>query len=186
MELNGEQLVPMDPASVWAGLNDPDVLKAAIPGCEEIVKVGDDEYTLVLLAAVGPVKARFKGKLLLSNIRPPESYTLTFEGAGGAAGFGKGGADVLLIAVEEGTWLKYRANAQVGGKIAQVGSRLIEGVAAKMAAEFFVRFKAALLAVEASTAPSQASSGEILGEPGAQTNAAENGWRSWKIWGKSS
>jgi carbon monoxide dehydrogenase subunit G len=186
MELNGEQLVPMDPASVWAGLNDPDVLKAAIPGCEEIVKVGDDEYTLVLLAAVGPVKARFKGKLLLSNIRPPESYTLTFEGAGGAAGFGKGGADVSLMAVDEGTQLKYRANAQVGGKIAQVGSRLIEGVAAKMAAEFFVRFKVALLAVEASMAPSQAGSGEIPGEPGAQTDAAENGWRSWKIWGKSS
>lgn len=187
MELNGEQLVPLDPASVWAGLNDPGVLKAAIPGCEEIVKVGEDEYKLVLLAAVGPVKARFNGKLSLSNIRPPESYTLTFEGSGGAAGFGKGGADVSLMAVDCGTQLTYRASAQVGGKIAQVGSRLIEGVAAKMAGEFFTRFNAALLAAQAEAGKSQTGQ-DAQTAPSNETNAqadAPAGGRSWKFWGRA-
>jgi carbon monoxide dehydrogenase subunit G len=172
MELKGEQLIPLDPESVWAGLNDPEVLKAAIPGCETIEKLADNEYKLVLLAAVGPVKARFNGKLALSNIRAPESYTLSFEGSGGAAGFGKGGADVSLAPAEGGTMLSYQANAQVGGKIAQVGSRLIEGVAAKMASEFFTRFKAALTAPEATAGNAQATEGE------------QDGARRWKLWGK--
>jgi carbon monoxide dehydrogenase subunit G len=171
MELKGEQLIPLEPATVWAGLNDPEILKAAIPGCESIEKLGDEGYKLVMLAAVGPVKARFNGKLALSNVRPPESYTLNFEGSGGAAGFGKGKADVGLTSVEGGTRLSYQASAQIGGKLAQVGSRLIDGVAAKMAAEFFTRFNAAL------TAPAAA---EVQEQQAADVQPA-NGPR-WKFW----
>jgi carbon monoxide dehydrogenase subunit G len=149
MELKGEQTLPQQQAVVWEGLNNLEILKAAIPGCEDIVEVAPDEFKIVMLAAVGPVKARFNGKLTMSNVRAPDAYTLTFEGTGGAAGFGKGGADVSLEAIDNGTRLTYRANAQIGGKIAQVGSRLIDGVAARMAAEFFKRFETALGAAEA-------------------------------------
>jgi carbon monoxide dehydrogenase subunit G len=172
MELKGEQLIPLELATVWAGLNDTAILKASIPGCESIEQTGDTDYKLVMVAAVGPVKARFNGKLALSDICPPQSYTLVFEGSGGTAGFGKGKAQVSLAPAEGGTLLSYTASAQIGGKIAQVGSRLIDGVAAKMAAEFFTRFKAAL------TAPAQAGADQ-------QTAAAqpEAGSR-WKLWGK--
>ena len=144
MEMSGEQLIPVPQAKVWAGLNDPEVLKASIPGCESIERVSDTEYKVAIVAAVGPVKAKFNGKLLLSDVNPPTSYKLAFEGSGGAAGFGKGGAQVGLAPEGAGTRLKYLANAQVGGKLAQVGSRLIDGVARKMADEFFQRFNAKL------------------------------------------
>jgi len=140
MEMSGEQLIPVPQASVWAGLNDPEVLKASIPGCESIERVSDTEYKVLLTASVGPVKAKFNGKLLLADVNPPTSYKLSFEGSGGAAGFGKGGAQVSLAPEGAGTKLRYVANAQVGGKLAQVGSRLIDGVAKKMADEFFQRF----------------------------------------------
>ena len=140
MEMSGEQLIPVPQARVWAGLNDPEVLKASIPGCESIERVSDTEYKVLLTASVGPVKAKFNGKLLLADVNPPTSYKLSFEGSGGAAGFGKGGAQVSLAPDGAGTKLSYLANAQVGGKLAQVGSRLIDGVAKKMADEFFQRF----------------------------------------------
>ncbi|MGV3653370.1 MAG: CoxG family protein [Noviherbaspirillum sp.] len=170
MELKGEQHIPLEREAVWAALNDPALLKASIPGCESIDETGENEYALTMLAAIGPVKARFKGKLAVSDLCPPESYTLAFEGSGGAAGFGKGGAKVALTSVEGGTLLTYQANAQVGGKIAQVGSRLIDGVAGKMAAEFFTRFKAALAAPE--------DGQEEGGTQGASP-------RRWKLWGKA-
>jgi hypothetical protein len=141
MELAGTQEIRRDPAGVWAALNDPDVLQQCIPGCEALLPDGENAYRVAVMAAVGPVKARFSGKLALSDIRPQEGYTLTFEGTGGAAGFARGGATVLLAAGAEGTRLSYSAQAKVGGKLAQVGSRLIDGVAAKMSAEFFARFK---------------------------------------------
>jgi carbon monoxide dehydrogenase subunit G len=140
MELSGEEMIPQPTRKVWDCLNDPAILKACISGCEEIIKVADNEYKVVLMAAVGPVKARFNGKLLLSDINPPTSYSLIFEGTGGAAGFAKGGAHVELSEDGPATKLVYNANAKIGGKIAQVGSRLIEGVARKIAAEFFARF----------------------------------------------
>jgi carbon monoxide dehydrogenase subunit G len=140
MELSGEEMIPQPIRRVWDGLNDPAILKACISGCEEIIKLADNEYQVVLMAAVGPVKARFNGKLLLSDINPPSSYSLVFEGTGGAAGFAKGGAHVALSEDGPVTKLVYNANAKIGGKIAQVGSRLIEGVARKIAAEFFARF----------------------------------------------
>jgi len=140
MEITGEQLIPVPQAEVWRGLNDPEVLKACIAGCESIERVSDTEYRVVMVAAVGPVKAKFNGKLVLSDLNPPNSYSLSFEGSGGAAGFGKGGAQVSLKPEGNGTRLSYTAKASVGGKLAQVGSRLIDGVARKMADDFFTAF----------------------------------------------
>lgn len=144
MEMTGEQLIPLSQAEVWRGLIDPQVLKASIPGCESIEKVADNEYKVELVAAIGPVKAKFKGKLVLSDIKAPDSYSLAFEGSGGAAGFAKGGAQVSLSPEGKGTRLSYSAKANIGGKLAQVGSRLIDGVAAKTADDFFANFKATL------------------------------------------
>jgi uncharacterized protein len=154
MELKGEENISLDQGLVWAGLNDPEVLKASIPGCESL-EVTADGFRIVMLAAVGPVRARFNGKLSLMDVAPPHSYTLVFEGTGGVAGFGKGRAEVQLQAVGEGTRLVYIAKAQVGGKIAQVGSRLIDGVAARMAAEFFARFKERITPVSSAAAPTE-------------------------------
>jgi uncharacterized protein len=140
MEMNGEQLVLLPQQKVWEALNDPEILKACIPGCETIEKVSDTEYKVVMTAAVGPVKARFNGKLRLADLNPPQSYSLAFEGSGGAAGFGKGGAKVALAPEGDNTRLSYTAQATVGGKLAQIGSRLIDGVARKMADDFFNRF----------------------------------------------
>ena len=140
MDMTGEQLIPLPQQRVWEALNDPEVLKACIPGCESIEKVSDTEYKVAMTAAVGPVKAKFSGKLLLSDLNPPNSYSLAFEGSGGAAGFGKGGAQVSLAPEAGGTKLAYTAKATVGGKLAQVGSRLIDAASRKMADDFFSRF----------------------------------------------
>ncbi|MBK5102827.1 MAG: carbon monoxide dehydrogenase subunit G [Burkholderiales bacterium] len=141
MEMTGEQVIPAAQAEVWRALNDPEVLKSCITGCESIERLSDTEYTVVTLAAIGPVKARFRGKLLLADLDPPNSYSLSFDGQGGAAGFGKGTARVSLAADTAGTRLSYAVKAQVGGKLAQIGSRLIDGVAKKMADDFFAAFK---------------------------------------------
>ncbi len=140
MDMTGEQLIALPQQRVWEALNDPQILKDCIPGCETMDKVSDTEYRVVLSAAVGPVKAKFSGKLLLSDLNPPNAYALSFEGSGGAAGFGKGNCKVTLSAANGGTRLAYAAHATVGGKLAQVGSRLIDGVARKMADDFFARF----------------------------------------------
>ena len=145
MEMTGEQVIALPQQKVWEGLNDPEVLKACIPGCDSIERVSDTEYRIGMTAAVGPVKAKFNGKLLLADLDPPRAYRLSFEGSGGAAGFGKGGAQVALVPEGSGTRLTYKATAQVGGKLAQVGSRLIDGVARKMADEFFTRFNERLV-----------------------------------------
>ncbi|MBE0613939.1 MAG: carbon monoxide dehydrogenase subunit G [Burkholderiales bacterium] len=140
MEMTGEQIIPAAQADVWSGLNDPEVLKSCIAGCESLEKLSDTEYSVVTVAAIGPVKAKFRGKLLLADLDPPNAYALSFDGQGGAAGFGKGTAKVSLAAAEAGTRLRYAVKAQVGGKLAQLGSRLIDGVAKKMADDFFVAF----------------------------------------------
>ncbi len=151
MEMSGEQRIALTQQKVWDALNDPEILKACIPGCDSIERVSDSEYKVGMTAAVGPVKARFAGKLQLKDLNPPHSYALAFDGTGGAAGFGKGGASVALTPDGDATLLKYTANAQVGGKLAQVGSRLIDGVARKMADDFFVRFNAKVASSCAST-----------------------------------
>ena len=147
MELSNQQTLPVAQALAWEALNDIAMLQAAIPGCESITPTEPDHYDVAITAAIGPVKAKFKGKLRLADITPPESYTLHFEGKGGAAGHGKGHASVRLEAIgPHETRLHYTAHATVGGKIAQVGSRLVDMAAAKMAGEFFGQFTDALVA----------------------------------------
>lgn len=144
MELQGERLIPAPPDKTWAALNDPDTLKACIAGCESLERTGDDAFAAVVAVKVGPVSARFKGNLKMSNVVAPTSYTINFDGQGGVAGFGKGSADVVLSPEGTGTRLKYLAKAQVGGKMAQVGSRLIDAAASKVAEDFFKAFEAHL------------------------------------------
>ena len=141
MEMKGSRVVPTDVDTTWRALNDPEVLRACIPGCESIDCVSDTEHRLAMTARVGPVSAKFTGRLMLADIVAPRSYTLKFEGQGGAAGFANGEAKVSLAASDGGnTALSYAAKANVGGKLAQIGSRLIDGAAAKMADDFFARF----------------------------------------------
>ena len=160
MEMTGEQLIPATQDKVWRGLLDPEVLKSCITGCESIEKVSDSEYKVALVAAVGPVKAKFAGKLLLSDLNPPSSCALAFEGSGGAAGFGKGGAQVKLAAEGNSTRLSYSAKASVGGKLAQIGSRLVDGVARKMADDFFAKFNAVMGAAPAAAGSASAQKEE--------------------------
>ena len=141
MEMSGEQLIPASQQDTWAALNDPQVLKACVPGCESIDLVAENEYQVQMVAKVGPVSAKFKGRLRLSDIKPPESYSLAFEGQGGAAGFAKGGAQVSLSPGAGGqTRLSYDVKASVGGKLAQIGSRLVDAAAKKVADDFFRNF----------------------------------------------
>jgi uncharacterized protein len=137
MTMTGEVTLPADRPKVWAMLNDPAVLKASIPGCQSLEKTSDTSFAAVVKVKIGPVGASFKGKVQLSDIDPPNGYTIGGEGEGGIAGFANGGAKVQLAEAPEGTLLKYDVQANVGGKIAQLGSRLIDGVAKKMADQFF-------------------------------------------------
>ena len=140
MEMKGEQLVPASQQATWEALNNPEVLKACVPGCESITPTGDNVYDVLMVARVGPVSAKFKGKLTLSNIVPPQSYSISFEGQGGAAGFAKGGAQVKLVSENDATKLQYDVKANVGGKLAQIGSRLVDAAAKKVADDFFKNF----------------------------------------------
>ncbi|MEO8346708.1 MAG: carbon monoxide dehydrogenase subunit G [Betaproteobacteria bacterium] len=141
MEMTNSRLVPAPVDSVWRALNDPATLKSCIPGCESLERIGDDEWQASVTARVGPVSAKFSGKMRMTDSVPPTGYTLKFEGQGGAAGFANGEARVTLApAVENQTTLTYVVKAQVGGKLAQIGSRLIDGAAAKLADDFFAKF----------------------------------------------
>jgi carbon monoxide dehydrogenase subunit G len=144
MEMTGEFRIPAPRQRVWEGLNDPEVLKQCIPGCQTLEKVSDTEFNGRVVASVGPVRATFGGKVTLSDLDPPQSYTISGEGSGGVAGFAKGGAKVNLAEDGAATVLTYAVQAQVGGKLAQVGSRLIDGVARKMANDFFGHFAAVM------------------------------------------
>ena len=142
MEMTGEYRIPAPREAVWAALNDPVVLQSCIPGCESLERGAENEFKATVRAKVGPVSARFSGKVTLSDFDPPKSYRISGEGQGGAAGFAKGGAVVNLEEDGAGTILRYTADAQVGGKLAQIGSRLIDGTAKKLADEFFEAFAA--------------------------------------------
>ena len=145
MEMTNTRVVPAAPAAVWAALNDAAVLKECLPGCETFEQTGDNEWRAVMAARVGPVSARFTGTMRMADSTPPTGYTLTFEGQGGAAGFANGEARVSLAPDgADATALSYVVKAQVGGKLAQIGSRLIDGAAAKLADDFFARFAAKL------------------------------------------
>ena len=144
MKLSDEKRIAAPREVVWAGLNDVDVLKASIPGCDSLEKTSDTGFEAVVRAKVGPVKAKFKGAVELSDLNPPESYRISGEGKGGAAGFAKGGATVTLVEDGDGTILKYDVDADVGGKLAQIGGRLLEGTTKKLAGEFFDNFEATI------------------------------------------
>jgi uncharacterized protein len=161
MDMTGEFRIPAPRQRVWEGLNDPEILKQSIPGCETIEKLSDTEFAAKVTARVGPVKANFNGKVALSDLDPPNGYTIGGEGQGGVAGFAKGGARVSLA--EEGgeTVLHYEVHAQVGGKLAQIGSRLIDATARKMAQEFFGRFAQLMAPEEAGASAASPAAGAI-------------------------
>jgi len=181
MEMSGEQQIAAPRQKVWEALNDPEVLKQAIPGCQSIEKTADNEFTAKVKAKVGPVNATFSGKVTLSDLNPPESYTISGEGAGGTAGFAKGGAKVRLEDQGESTKLIYDVDAQVGGKLAQLGQRLIKSTANKYATQFFETFRGvveegeAAAAQSAAEAPAETAEAETAGaaEPAAPKESAE-------------
>ena len=180
MDMQGSQLITAPQKAVWEGLNDPETLKSCILGCETIELTGDNKYKVVLGVKIGPVSAKFNSELELRDLVPPDSYTIVFEGKGGVAGFGKGQAQVKLIPQGTSTQLDYVVNAQVGGKIAQVGSRLIDAAAKKIAEDFFQKFNAVLsertgvadaAAADAAAAAASAASASL---PTAQPASADN------------
>jgi carbon monoxide dehydrogenase subunit G len=144
MTMTGEVQLAAPRDVVWAKLNDADTLKACIPGCEELIKLSDTEMTAVAVTKIGPVKARFKGKVHLTDLNPPNGYRISGEGDGGVAGFAKGGATVSLSEKDGGTLLNYDVEAQIGGKLAQLGQRLVNGAAKKIADDFFANFAKAV------------------------------------------
>jgi carbon monoxide dehydrogenase subunit G len=158
MEMTSTRTVPAAVAVVWAALNDPATLTACIPGCDALEPEGENAFRIAMSTRVGPVAAKFTGRMLLSDVDPLHGYTLSFEGQGGAAGFAKGEARVSLAPAEndKATTLSYTVKAQVGGKIAQIGSRLIDGAAQKLADEFFTSFSNAVAAANASVLPTPA------------------------------
>lgn len=157
MQIQGQQLILADRARVWAALNDPAVLQRCLPGCESVEQSDPQHFKVTVRVAIGPLRARFLGKLSLANVRAPEACTMHFEGQGGATGFGQGSAQVELHSVAQGTELRYSASVQVGGKLAQIGSRLIESVARKMTDDFFQAFQNALNPAAEKAAPSPAA-----------------------------
>ncbi|ASV97521.1 CoxG family protein [Paraburkholderia aromaticivorans] len=175
MELTETHTLPVSQQRAWEALNDTEILRGCIPGCESIDPDGENAYLVALSAAVGPVKARFKGRMQLTDIEAPTSYSIVFEGQGGAAGFAKGNAHVSLQADgDTATKLTYTANAQVGGKLAQIGSRLVDGAARKIAGEFFKRFGARLGAGDEGDGTAAPKGGENAAEQTAPDNTASN------------
>jgi carbon monoxide dehydrogenase subunit G len=175
VEMSGEQLIPASQQDTWKALNDPEVLKACVPGCESITLVNDNEYQVQMTAKVGPVSAKFRGRLSLSDIKPPQSYSLAFEGQGGPAGFAKGGAQVRLtpVTVHE-TKLSYDVKANVGGKLAQIGSRLVDAAAKKVADEFFQNFNDRMSSPEDETVVLEAEQDRPAGPPDAAMPTVSN------------
>jgi len=188
MEIKGEYKIPASREKVFAALNDPTVLQACIPGCESLEKTSDTEMNAKVRLRIGPVSATFTGKVTLSDIDPPNGYRISGEGQGGPAGFAKGGAVVKLVDDSGATVLTYNVDAQVGGKIAQVGARLIDGTAKKLADEFFGKFAttvggpapAAAVAGAASDAPPAPETVSPMSPPPA---AAQRGYRHWLVIG---
>ena len=140
MEFTGTYSIPASRAAVWDALNDPEILQACIPGCEAMAQQGDNQFEATVFAKVGPVQARFKGKVTLENLEPPIGYELKFDGSGGVAGFAKGDARINLTSEGDHTVMTYQANAKIGGKLAQIGQRLVDSSAKKMADDFFTEF----------------------------------------------
>ena len=179
MKMSGERVIEAPRARVWEALNDPEVLRQAIPGCTELVKHSPTEFSAKVMAKVGPVKANFAGDVTLSRLDPPNSYLISGKGSGGVAGFAEGGAEVRLEDADGQTKLVYDVEAKVGGKLAQIGSRLIDSTARRMADEFFARFADVVTSVEpqslepiAAAAVAPARKGAGRAKPGARKAAA--------------
>lgn len=175
MDMTGEYRIAAPREAVWQALNDPDLLKQCIPGCEEIDKTSDTSFSAKVTVKVGPVKAKFTGDVTMSDLDPPNGYTISGSGKGGPAGFAKGGASVKLEEDGAGTLLKYEVNAAIGGKLAQLGSRLIDSTARKMAEDFFKKF-AELAAGEAAEEAAAAPAAETAPEPAAGGGLSARSW----------
>lgn len=186
MDMHGSRRLAVTQQQAWDALNDPEVLKACIPGCDKVEATGENQYAIGMAVKVGPVAARFNGKIQLTDVQPPDSYTLAFEGQGGPAGFGKGSARVMLATPADGGAgcdLNYTAQAQVGGRIAQVGQRLVDGVARSMAEDFFRRFDEemqrrhpAVVAPEVSEVPEAAAPAPVADQK------RRGGGIPWWVW----
>jgi len=163
MDMQGSRQLAITQQQAWDALNDPAVLKACIPGCDKVEPTGENQYSIGMALKIGPVAAKFSGKIALADIQPPQSYTLSFEGQGGPAGFGKGSAKVQLTPNNRGTELGYSVQASVGGKIAQLGQRLIDGAAKSMAEDFFKRFDEAMQQQHPAAYAAQAQADEVAG-----------------------
>jgi uncharacterized protein len=177
MEIIGKQVIPVPRDVVWAALNNPEVLKACLPGCESVELTAPNEFKVAIKTVIGPLRARFQGSLRMSEVDAPSSCLMHFEGQGGAVGFGKGSANVALHDTPEGTELAYEARAQVGGKLAQVGSRLIDSVAKKMTDDFFKAFRLQLVPAEAAadSAKAPAAAPVAASAPAAASTGASDG-----------
>ena len=184
MELTQSYTLPIPQQQAWEALNDTAILRASIPGCDSIEADGDNAYALSMSASVGPVKARFKDRMLLTDVDSPRTYTIVFEGQGAAAGFGKGNARVTLEPEgDAATKLSYAASAQVGGKLAQIGSRLVDGAARKIAGEFFRRFGEQLGGdAKADAAEPGAAQAESTADGSASADGEQRRRRSWTAW----
>ncbi|MCR9152063.1 MAG: carbon monoxide dehydrogenase subunit G [Rhodobacteraceae bacterium] len=170
MHMSDSREIAADPATVWAAILDPEVLKACVPGCESMTGTPEDGFEAVVVQKVGPVKARFTGQVTMADIVPGESLTISGEGKGGPAGFAKGGAKVRLSPAGAGTLLEYEVDANVGGKLAQLGSRIIDGFAKKMADEFFTRLK------DAVETPADAPENDAAEETAGEDGGKKRGW----------
>lgn len=173
MQLNNERILPVAQPTAWAALNDDAMLQASIPGCESLTRSAPDTLDAVVTLSVGPVRARFKGRLTLQDIDAPNGYSMAFEGQGGAAGFSKGTARVRLTPIDaHSTRLSYEAQVQIGGKLAQLGSRVIDGASQKVIGEFFTRFEAQLVAASQPATPADAAA------PTTEAVVAQSWWRT--------
>ncbi len=183
MNMTGEAQIGAPRERVYQALNDPEILKRSIPGCEEIERVSDTELSAKVVAKVGPVKAKFAGRVTLSDLNPPESYTISGEGKGGTAGFAKGSATVNLQSNGAGTVMRYEVNVQVGGKLAQLGGRLIDGTAKKLADEFFANFSEIVSDGVSGEAPTPAPTAAAdSGQSASVEKSNKEGRANWLIW----
>jgi hypothetical protein len=182
MEMQGSRVLAVTQQQAWDALLDPQVLQACIPGCERMDSTGPNQYTAALALRIGPVAAKFSGKVALADVNPPQSCTISFDGQGGAAGFGKGSAKVRLAPQDAGCELAYDVTAQVGGKIAQVGQRLIDSVAKSMAEDFFKRFDAEMNRRHPAPAAAPAAAANAPTASAAAASPTRSGMPAW-VWG---
>ncbi len=181
MDMQASRSLAITQQQAWEALNDPAILKACIPGCDKLESTGENQFAVGMALKIGPVSAKFSGKIQLADLNPPASYTLSFEGQGGVAGFGKGTASVTLVPNDTGCELQYTVHAQVGGKIAQLGQRLIDGAAKSLAEDFFKRFDAAAAErfAASSAEADTGDSADAASTPAAPAGGASNVW----MWG---